>query len=204
VRHRDRAPQLPAIPDDNAPLPPAHAPTRWTVRRGRAISRVLLGLALTAGLLSVYFTYEASQESAAQAAAVDRRLSVLEDDLAERTRQRDAERDAAAARAAQDRELFRVRFCEVLAELSATFPNLDPVERALGCAVPAAAPASAPAAATPASPPAPATSTARPPSPSPPASTSTQAPTSPGPPPSQSSAPPDPPGLICGLLPSLC
>lgn len=202
-RHPDEA--RPAIPDDNAPLPPAHRPTRWTVRRGRAIAFFLLGLALAASLAALYLTYESAQHSAAQArsssaqaAAVNRRLSVLEADLNERTRQRDAERDAAAAQAQADREQFRARFCEVLGELEVQFPKLDPLRRALNCstATPAAAPAGA------ASPPARA-------SPGPPSAPSTATPT-PSPPPSAapSSAPavPSPPanrGLLCGLLP-LC
>jgi hypothetical protein len=200
VRHRDTTTAIHAIPDDNAPVAPAHRPTRWTVRRVRSIAFVLFGLAVAASLASVYLTYQIAQDSAAQSAAVDRRLTVLEDDLADRTRQRDAERDAAAARAEQDRELFRARFCEVLAELSATFPNLDPVEAALHCP-PAAAPKTPAGKASPPAPsgrrPAPAASHA--PSPRP-AATPTTAPAAPAPP----SAPPTRPGLICGLLPPLC
>lgn len=202
MTHRaEEAGAQPAIPDDNAPLPPARRPTRWNVRRGRAIALILVGLALAASLASVYLTYEAAQESAAQAAAVDRRLSVLEDDLAERTRQRDAERDAAAARAAQDREQFRARFCEVLTELSATFPNLNQLRGALGCAT--AAPA-ARRPATPTGPPDNGMTATGAPRPSAPAPAPARPSPAPAPTPAPPAEPPDGPGLICGALPLLC
>lgn len=208
MTHRAPEPEpRPAISDDNAPLPPARWPTRWTVRRGRAIAFLMLGLALAASLAALYLTYGAAQDSAAQAAAVNQRLTVLEQDLAERTRQRDAERDAAAAQAVRDREQFRGRFCEVLTELAATFPNLEDLRAALHCAQPpatsppaaAASPPGAPSAATaptggqqaaPATP-----SMSAPASPAPP---STSAPTPPSEPPTEQ------PGAVCGLLPLIC
>lgn len=144
MSHRDHPDGVePAIPDDNAPLPPARRGTRWTVRRGRSIAFVLVGLALGVSLLSVYATYQAARESAARAAAVDERLAVLEEDLADRTRQRDQERDAGAARDAE----FSAYLCSVLSQLPEESQTLEQLRRALGCqqrgtATPAPAPGS--------------------------------------------------------------
>lgn len=141
MKHRGSPPDevAPAIPDDNAPLPTARPGTRWTVRRGRTIALVLIGLALAVSLLAVYATYQEAERSAreaqkstAQAAAVDRRLDVLEQDLAERTRQRDQEREAGEARDAE----FSAYLCSVLGQLPADTPSLNQLRAALGCIEP--------------------------------------------------------------------
>ncbi|WP_100499696.1 hypothetical protein [Geodermatophilus chilensis] len=143
TKHRPDTAAAPAIPDDNAPLPPARRPTRWTVRTGRTIAFALVGLALAASLLSVYLTYAAAVRADQTAAAVERRLTVLEEDLAERTRQRDAERDAAAERDAETREQLRQLLCEVLADLPAESPGAAEVRARLGCEQPGVAAPSA-------------------------------------------------------------
>lgn len=200
---------VPATTDDNAPLPPARRGISWTVRRGRSIAFVLVGLAVAVSLVSVYATYQAAQESAAQAAAVDHRLSVLEEDLAERTRQRDQERDANAARDAE----FSAYLCSVLSQLPGASPNLEQLRRALGCQEPGTTtppPGPPPAPGPPAA--APSSSTTAPPSstvgPTPPAAHQAT-PKQPASPPPADPAPPPPPrepadrgpvrDLICAL-----
>jgi hypothetical protein len=165
------------------------------VRRVRSIAYLLFGLAIAASLMSVYLTYRIAQESAAQAASVDKRLSVLEQDLAERTRQRDAERDATS----QEQERFRANLCVVLGELEVS-PGLDSIRATLHCTQPGVAvPPPAPDRTTPRTAPSSTPSS----TPSKPAAPAPSSP-SPAPPPPASSAPASPspaPGLLCGLLP---
>jgi hypothetical protein len=123
----------PAIPDDDAPVPPASRPTWWRVRRVRAIAFACLGLAVALSLFSSYQSWRTAETSGGQAEAVDQRLSVLEQDLAERKAQRDAERDQAAARAAEDQERINSTLCELLGQLPDDAPRLDLLRDTLGC-----------------------------------------------------------------------
>ncbi|TKJ25207.1 hypothetical protein [Blastococcus sp. CCUG 61487] len=193
---------VPAIPDDNAPLPPARRPTRWTVRRGRAIAFVLIGLALAVSLLAVYATYEEAQRSAAESAAVNERLDLLEQERAERTRQRDQERDQSAARDAEVRRYL----CSVLGQMPAGPSDLEELREALACDEPGVPPL--PGAEPPPGPTAPAPGPLQPPpasggSSEPPAAApapSSPPPTTPAPPATASPTPVPPERTDRGLL----
>lgn len=200
TRHRpldDR----PAIPDDNAPVAPAHAPTWWRVRRVRAIAATAVALAVGFSLASAYLSWSTAVDSSRQSAGVEKRLEVLEKDLQERTEQRNAERDQAAARDAETRQQVHDYICELLAQLPASSPSLQRLRATLACGeagttATTAPPASSstPSAAAPAAPSAAANRQAPRPSPAAPTTTTTA-------PPSSSSAPAGPsPGLLCTTL----
>lgn len=142
TRHRATSDDAePLIPNDDAPVPPARRPTWWRVRRVRAIAFVCVGLTVGISLASAFLSWRTAQESAEQATAVEQRLAVLEDDLAERARQRDQERDAATARDAEARAQTDARLCELLGQLPADAPNLDRLRATLGCQQPGLDPA---------------------------------------------------------------
>ena len=48
----------PAIPDDTAPVPPAHRPTWWTVRTVRWIGSLLTGLAVLVAFGAIWLSYD--------------------------------------------------------------------------------------------------------------------------------------------------
>lgn len=205
----------PAIPDDSAPVPPAHRPTRWTVRNVRGIGFILLGLAVALSLLSTLVAYQVTQDAAErardsqqQAAAVERRLQALEDYVAGKGAQRDAETQ-------RQNQQFNQFVCDVLDQLPAG-EALDRVRTQYGCgpgltrplaatSSPGATPGTSTPARRPAStPPPPAASRSTEPSPTPaptpsaPAATTAPAPTgsTPGPRPAD--------GLLCTVLPIIC
>lgn len=209
TRHASRS--GPSIPDDSAPVSPAHRPTRWTVRTVRGLGMIFLGLAVALGLLSTLVAYRVTQDAArqardsqAQAAAVERRLQALEEYVAGKGKQRDAD-------AQRQNQQFNQFVCDVLDQLP---PGevLDRVRGEYGCGPglptkPAAATSSASAAPGNA-----ASSAGRPVSTSPPLAASRS--TEPGPtttptrssPAATSSAPGPQPadGLLCTALPIIC
>lgn len=140
TRHRPSDVE-PAISDDNAPVAPAHhRPTWWRVGRVRAIAFICVGLAVALSLASALLSWRAAQvsyaqaqASAEQANAVDERLTVLEQDMAERKAQRDAERDQAAARDAEDQTRINATLCELLGQIPGDSTRLDPLRETLAC-----------------------------------------------------------------------
>lgn len=116
---------VPAIPDDNAPLPPARWPTRWTVRRGRAIAFVCVGLAVALSLIATYVAWRSAEAADARAVEVEQRLATLE----EYVQGRGAYRDAEAERLQQQ---IIEGLCDLLDQLPAS-PLLDVPRQKYGC-----------------------------------------------------------------------
>lgn len=119
----------------------AHREPRTAVR---SLTVAVIGLIVVAVLLGWYAvkTEGRAIDAETQAAQVEERLEALEAFVEDRGEQRDDERAAVEAQAAEDRERFRANLCEVLGELSATAPNLERLREALGCRQPGTAPAS--------------------------------------------------------------
>lgn len=210
----------PTITDDSAPVPPAHRPTRWTVRTVRGLGMVLLGLAVALSLLSTLVAYRVTQDAAAQArdsqqqaAAVERRLAALEEFVAGKGEQRDAETQ-------RQNQQFNQFVCDVLNQLPAG-TALDRIRGQYGCGPgldpsAAAAPTSSrqPSVSQSRGTPGPATASPtagwlspQAPADSPPASATTP-PSAPAPRDSPPSTTPPPPtgvdGLLCTALPIIC
>jgi len=117
VPDRRRVPREVITPD--APLPrPA---SRLTVRSGFLLMAVALAVALLFSAAATYYAAAASRRADTQSRQTEARLSVLEQDLAERRAERDAEADEVDAaiehlreQLAADRAASLARLCAVL------------------------------------------------------------------------------------------
>lgn len=122
-------PEGPSIPDDSAPVAPAHRPTWWTVRTVRAVAFACVGLAVALSLVSTLVSWRGAQAANARAVEVEQRLAALEEYVQGRGEFRDAEAERLGER------IDRV-VCDILGEFPAGDARADRLRVRYDCPIP--------------------------------------------------------------------
>lgn len=120
---------LPAIPDDNAPVSPAHRPTWWTVRTVRSIAFMCVGLAVALSLVSTLVSWRSAQAANARAVEVEQRLAALEDFVDGRGKYRDREAERLEG-------LINRVVCDILGEIPVGNERADRLRLRYECPIP--------------------------------------------------------------------